>query len=82
VVCEALVIGVLGGLLGTLLGAALAPVIVRALEALSGLDLPDVVAVNWLVMMPLASIAIALLAALYPIMRMNRTDAVAAVRAP
>ena len=40
VLCEALVIGVLGGLLGTALGAALAPVIVRALEALSGLDLP------------------------------------------
>ncbi|MDZ4773280.1 MAG: FtsX-like permease family protein [Planctomycetota bacterium] len=82
VLCEALVIGVLGGLLGTILGAALAPVIVRALEALSGLDLPDVIAVNWLVLMPLASIALALLAALYPILRMNRTDAVAAVRAP
>jgi putative ABC transport system permease protein len=82
VVCEALVIGVLGGLLGTALGAALAPVIVRALEALSGLDLPDVVAVEWLVLMPVASIALALLAAVYPILRMNRTDAVAAVRAP
>jgi putative ABC transport system permease protein len=56
VVCEALVIGVLGGLLGTALGAALAPVIVRALEALSGLDLPDVVAVKWLIAMPPPSI--------------------------
>jgi putative ABC transport system permease protein len=82
VVCEALVIGVLGGLLGTVLGAALAPVIVRALEALSGLDLPDVIAVHWLVLMPVAAIALALVAAFYPILRMNRTDAVAAVRAP
>lgn len=82
VACEALVIGILGGLLGTLMGAALGPVIVRALEALSGLDLPDVLAVRWLVAMPLASIALALLAIVYPILRMNRTDAVAAVRAP
>jgi putative ABC transport system permease protein len=82
VLCEALVIGAFGGLLGTLLGAALAPVIVRALEALSGLDLPDMSAGSWLWMMPLGAIALALFAALYPIARMNRTDAVAAVRAP
>ncbi|MBL8860201.1 MAG: ABC transporter permease [Planctomycetes bacterium] len=82
VICEALVIGVFGGLLGTALGAALAPVIVRALEALSGLDLPDVGAGVWLVVMPVAAVGIALLAALYPILRMNQTDAVAAVRAP
>jgi putative ABC transport system permease protein len=37
VVCEALVIGLFGGLLGTALGAGLTPVIVRALEGLSGL---------------------------------------------
>jgi putative ABC transport system permease protein len=82
VLCEALVIGVFGGLLGTLMGASLAPVIVRALEALSGLDLPDVTAGDWLWMMPLGSVVLALAAALYPILRMNRTDAVAAVRAP
>jgi putative ABC transport system permease protein len=82
VLCEALVIGAFGGILGTLLGALLAPVIVRALEALSGLDLPDVGAGPWLWMMPVASIALAILAALYPIARMNRTNSVAAVRAP
>jgi putative ABC transport system permease protein len=82
VLCEALVIGAFGGVLGTLLGAALAPVIVRALEALSGLDLPDMSAGTWLWTMPLGAIALALFAALYPIARMNRTDAVAAVRAP
>jgi hypothetical protein len=32
--------------------------------------------------MPLGSIALAVLAALYPILRMNSIDAVAAVRAP
>lgn len=82
VMCESLVIGAFGGLVGTALGAALAPVIVRALEALSGLDLPDVGAGKWLVFMPIASIAITVVAALYPILRMNRTDSVAAVRAP
>ena len=82
VLCEALVIGLFGGLLGTALGASLAPVIVRALEALSGLDLPDVLPVQWLVAMPLVSIAITVLAALFPIARMNRTDSIAAVRAP
>jgi putative ABC transport system permease protein len=82
VLCEALVIGAFGGLLGTVLGASLAPVIVRALEALSSLDLPDASAGNWLWIMPLGSVALAFVAALYPILRMNRTDAVAAVRAP
>jgi putative ABC transport system permease protein len=82
VLCEAFVIGAFGGLLGTLMGASLAPVIVRALEALSGLDLPDVSGGRWLWIMPIGSVVIAVLAALYPIARMNRTDAVAAVRAP
>jgi putative ABC transport system permease protein len=82
VLCEALVIGAFGGLLGTLMGASLAPVIVRALEALSGLDLPDKSGGMWLWIMPIGSVAIAVIAALYPIVRMNRTDAVAAVRAP
>lgn len=82
VLCEAFVIGAFGGLLGTALGAGLAPVIVRALESLSGLDLPDVGAGRWLVIMPVAAIVLAFVAASIPILRMNRTDAVAAVRAP
>jgi putative ABC transport system permease protein len=82
VLCEALVIGGFGGVLGTALGAALTPVIVRSLEALSGLDLPDVGPAQWLWIVPLGSAALACVAAQYPIARMNRTDAVAAVRAP
>jgi putative ABC transport system permease protein len=80
VLCESLVIGVLGGLVGTALGAVLTPVIVRALESLSGLDLPNVGAGIWLVICPVGAIVIALAAAAYPIARMNRMDAVAAVR--
>ncbi len=82
VLCESLVIGAFGGLLGTALGAGLTPVIVRSLEALSGLDLPDVGPREWLWIVPAGSVVLALLAALYPIARMNRTNAVAAVRAP
>ncbi len=82
VLCESLVIGAFGGLLGTALGAALTPVIVRSLESLSGLELPDVGPGAWLWIVPSGAILLALLAALYPIARMNRTDAVSAVRAP
>lgn len=80
VLCESLVIGVLGGLVGTALGAVLTPVIVRALESLSGLDLPNAGAGIWLLLCPAGAIAVALAAAAYPIARMNRMDAVAAVR--
>ncbi len=82
VLCESLVIGAFGGLLGTALGAALTPVIVRSLEALSGLDLPDVGPGAWTWIVPTGAVVLALFAALYPIARMNRTDAVSAVRAP
>jgi putative ABC transport system permease protein len=80
VLCESIVVGVIGGLIGTALGAALTPVIVRALEGLSALDLPEETAGIWLVWVPLGSVALALAAALVPIVRMNRSDPVAAVR--
>lgn len=82
IACEALVVGAFGGVLGTLIGAALAPVIVRALEALSGLDLPLTGAGTWLWAVPLGCVALALVAAFYPMLRVTRNDAVAAVRAP
>jgi putative ABC transport system permease protein len=82
VFAESLVIGLFGGLLGTLLGAGLTPVIVRSLESLSGLELPDVGPGRWLWIVPLGAVVVALLAGIYPVARMNRTDAVAAVRAP
>jgi putative ABC transport system permease protein len=82
VLCESLVIGAFGGVLGTALGAALTPVIVRSLESLSGLELPDVGPGLWLWIVPGGAVLLALIAALYPIARMNRTDAVGAVRTP
>ncbi len=80
VLCESIVVGVIGGLIGTALGAALTPVIVRALEGLSALDLPEETAGIWLVWVPLGAVGLALVAALVPIVRMNRSDPVAAVR--
>jgi putative ABC transport system permease protein len=80
VLCESLVVGLLGGLLGTAMGAALTPIIVKALEVVSGLDLPHVGAGEWLAWCPIGALALTLVAALYPIGRMNRFDAVAAVR--
>ncbi len=62
VLCESIVVGVIGGLVGTALGAALTPVIVRALEGLSGLDLPEETAGIWLVWVPLGSVVLALVA--------------------
>jgi putative ABC transport system permease protein len=80
VMCESAVVGLLGGLLGTALGAAMTPLIVRALEGLSGLDLPEVGAGRWLWICPAGALVLALLAALYPVRRMNRLNAVSAVR--
>jgi putative ABC transport system permease protein len=80
VLCESIVVGVIGGIVGTALGAALTPVIVRALEGLSGLDLPEETAGIWLLWVPLGSVLLALLAAVLPIVRMNRANPVAAVR--
>lgn len=80
VLYESAVVGTLGGILGTALGAALTPVIVRALEGLSGLDLPERTAGPWLWLCPAGALLLAILASLYPIRRMNRTSAVAAVR--
>jgi putative ABC transport system permease protein len=81
VLYESSVVGALGGILGTALGAALTPVIVRALEGMSGLDLPERTAGPWLALCPAGALALAVLASLYPIRKMNRTSAVAAVRA-
>ncbi|MFN0009865.1 MAG: ABC transporter permease [Planctomycetota bacterium] len=80
VLYESAVVGLLGGILGTALGAAITPVIVRALEGLSGLDLPERTAGPWLWLCPAGALALAILASLYPIRRMNRTSTVAAVR--
>ena len=80
VLAESAIVGALGGLVGTALGAALTPVIVRALEALSGLKLPHETAGVWLLWVPIGAVGVTLLASLLPIRRMNRMDPVAAVR--
>jgi putative ABC transport system permease protein len=80
VLLESTVIGLAGGLLGTALGSLLVPVIVRSLRVLSGLDLPQPGLTAAAVLAPLAALALTLLAALYPIWRMNRMDPVRAVR--
>lgn len=80
VLIEAAVVGLVGALVGLLLGSALGPVVVRSLESLSGLDLPLRVLGPWLPTALVGTLALTLLAALYPIHRMNRMDPVRAVR--
>ena len=77
---ESLVIGLTGGLLGLALGTALVPVVVKALRVLSGLDLPQPGTTLSTWGAPLAAVALALAAGLYPILRMQRMDPVRAVR--
>ncbi len=80
VLLESLIVGAIGGGLGAAIGAGLTPVIVRALRVISGLPLPDAGPGWWFVAGWGGAIAVALLAGLYPIWRMNRGNAVAAVR--
>ncbi len=80
VLLESLVVGASGSALGCLVGAGLSPVLVSALRALSGLALPFRTAGVELAVGGLGAVMLALLAGLYPIFRMNRVDAVRAVR--
>ncbi|MFT7668516.1 MAG: putative ABC transport system permease protein [Planctomycetota bacterium] len=77
---ESGVMGLFGGLLGLGLGNLLSPIIIRALEFLSGLELPLRGAGDWNWITLFSAILIALLASAYPVWRMNRTDSVRAVR--
>jgi putative ABC transport system permease protein len=77
---ESAVMGAFGGCIGVGLGSLLGPVIVTALEQLSGLVLPHRGAGPWVWITLVAAVVLALIAALYPVWRMNRTDAVRAVR--
>lgn len=80
VALEASVIGLTGGALGVLLGSGLAPVIVRALRVVSGLPLP-VPGPSWPALWAwLGAIAVALIAAMYPLWRMVRARPADAVR--
>lgn len=80
VLLESLVIGILGATIGLALGASLTPIIVLALQELSGLPLPMRHAGMFLVWSLIGAVALTVLAGLYPVWRMNRMDAVRAVR--
>lgn len=80
VLLESLVVGVVGGAIGVLLGASLTPVVIGALEELAGLILPSRGAGPWLGLAFGGAALLALSASLYPIWRMNRFDALRAVR--
>ncbi|MFT5051122.1 MAG: putative ABC transport system permease protein [Chlamydiales bacterium] len=80
VLLEALVIGLAGGAVGCAMGAGLVPLVVKALEELAGLALPQLGAGPWVPLALAGSCLLTVLAGLYPIWRMNRFDAVRAVR--
>jgi putative ABC transport system permease protein len=80
VLLESAVIGITGAVLGLVLGSILTPLIVEALQVISSLPLPHRTAGAWLAWSVAGAVALTLLAGLYPIWRMNRFDAVRAVR--
>jgi putative ABC transport system permease protein len=80
VMLESAVVGLLGGGLGVALGSVLAPFIVEALQVLSGLPLPVRSAGPFLAWGWAGAVVVALIAGVYPVWRMNRADAIAAVR--
>ncbi len=77
---ESGVMGLFGGLMGLGLGALLSPIIIRALQSLSGLELVARGAGRWNWITLAVAVLITLAAGLYPVWRMNRTDAVRAIR--
>jgi putative ABC transport system permease protein len=82
ILLEAAVIGAVGGALGALLGWAVTPVIVRSLVVISGLPLPVAGPGPHLGLAWVGAVVVTLVAALYPISRIRRMSAAAAVRAP
>ena len=80
VLFESALLGGIGGLLGLAVGSALTPVVVRALQLISGLPLPQRFAGPYLAWCLLGALTLTALAGLYPIWRMNRLDPVQAVR--
>ncbi len=80
VLLESLVIGVLGAVIGLALGGSLTPIIVLALQELSGLPLPVRHAGIFLLWSLIGAVVLTVLAGLYPVWRMNRMDPVRAVR--
>ncbi len=80
ILLEAAVVGLGGGLLGVAAGALLTPAVISSVGRLSGLSLVWVGAGAWLWVGLLGALGVALGSALYPVWRINREDAVQAVR--
>jgi len=80
VLLESLVIGSLGATIGLALGASLTPLIIVALQELSGLPLPVGHAGLFLLWSLIGAVTLTVIAGLYPVWRMNRMDPVRAVR--
>ncbi len=80
VLLESGILGLFGGGLGILVGSGLSPVFVTALRVLSGLELPLRGAGGALGACLGFALVLALVAGLYPIWRMSRTDTIEAVR--
>jgi len=80
VLLESAILGATGGAVGLCVGSALTPLVVRALELVSGLPLPQRFAGAALAACFAGALLVTLLAGLYPIWRMNRLDPVRAVR--
>lgn len=80
VLLECCVVGACGGLLGLAVGGALTPVIVEALQVISDLPLPHRSAGAYLGLCLGGALLVTVVAGVYPIWRMNRLDAVRAVR--
>ncbi|HED64880.1 MAG TPA: FtsX-like permease family protein [Planctomycetes bacterium] len=80
VLVESIVIGGVGGGLGLVVGSGLTPVLVSALRVLSGLPLPVRSAGPLLAAIWGGAVLLAVLAALVPIWRMSRFEAVRDIR--
>ena len=71
---------VVAGVLGAAVGLGLTPVLVTSLRVLSGLDLPLRTAGPWTAFACGGAVVLTLVAAMVPVWRSNRMDAVRAVR--
>lgn len=80
VLLESAVMGGIGATLGLALGGSLTPIIVLALQELSGLPLPIRHAGIFLLWSLIGAVLLTVVAGLYPVWRMNRMDPVRAVR--
>ena len=80
VLLEALITGVIGGSLGIVFGSLLNPLVLEALELVSGLQLPLVPVSSWLLVAATGAVLVPLLAAIIPMMRLANLNITRALR--